>query len=88
MNLSLILTALKKAEHASLIESAVEYSKKQENSIDVQVNSTSDRLLVETITYEKTTLQNADDLQSAQLMILSRPTLIPIQIRYLHTRLS
>ncbi|CAG7916451.1 unnamed protein product [Penicillium olsonii] len=46
-NPSLILAASKKAEYASLIDSAVEYGKKQGESLDEQVNLTLDRLLVE-----------------------------------------
>ncbi|CAG8092746.1 unnamed protein product [Penicillium salamii] len=46
-NPSLILAASKKAEYANLIDLAIEYGKKQGNSIDEQVNSTLDRLLVE-----------------------------------------
>ncbi|KAK9846912.1 transaldolase [Penicillium brevicompactum] len=46
-NPSLILAASKKAEYASLIHRAVEYGKKQKGSIDVQVDSTLDQLLVE-----------------------------------------
>ncbi|KAJ5936535.1 hypothetical protein N7466_002985, partial [Penicillium verhagenii] len=46
-NPSLILAASKKAEYAKLVNAAIEYGKKQGNSIDVQVDSTLDRLLVE-----------------------------------------
>ncbi|KAJ5267278.1 hypothetical protein N7478_010692 [Penicillium angulare] len=45
-NPSLILAASKKAEYASLVDAAIEYGKKQGNCIDVQVDSTLDRLLV------------------------------------------
>ncbi|KAJ5747981.1 uncharacterized protein N7511_009677 [Penicillium nucicola] len=46
-NPSLILAASKKPEYAKLIDSAVEYGKKSGKSLDDQVDSTLDRLLVE-----------------------------------------
>ncbi|KAJ5884786.1 Transaldolase [Penicillium taxi] len=46
-NPSLILAASKKAEYAKLIESAVEYGKTHGKSLDEQVDSALDRLLVE-----------------------------------------
>ncbi|KAG5291776.1 transaldolase [Histoplasma ohiense] len=46
-NPSLILAASKKPEYAKLIDTAVEYGKKQGKTIDEQVDATLDRLLVE-----------------------------------------
>ncbi|OJJ48397.1 hypothetical protein ASPZODRAFT_130421 [Penicilliopsis zonata CBS 506.65] len=46
-NPSLILAASKKPEYASLIDSAVEFGKKQGKTVDEQVDATLDRLLVE-----------------------------------------